>query len=154
MVSGAGCRVQRAEFALLAERSRERVLYCQPTGLHTLNHRDDFDRPVLRYGTVITHFPDSIISTTAAQLTTHMPIFPFAAKTGNGSAQRHILDRHDDQIHRQNLFRRPMCTWHTPLTRRPPLLSHKNVSIKWFEKVNSPTKSSTYRLLLLITTIS
>ena len=38
---------------------------------------------------------------------------------------------------------------------RAPYLSliSQNVSIAWFQKVNSPTKSSTYCLLLLITVL-
>jgi len=32
--------------------SKERVLYCQPTGPNPLHHRDDFSRPALRHGSL------------------------------------------------------------------------------------------------------
>ena len=44
------------------------------------------------------------------------------------------------------------CTWRRMRTCVPDLFS-QNVSIKWFQKVNSPTKSSTYCFLLIIETI-
>ena len=44
--------------------------------------------------------------------------------------------------------RLPEVRVHVPANR---VIIPQNVFINWFEKVNSPTKSSTYHLLLLIT---